>query len=46
MSISVIISAWLVNPAALLLTSLVYYISHILLELGHGGWSGVSSPSL
>ena len=34
MSISVIISAWLVNPAAFLLTSLMYYISHSLLA-GH-----------
>ena len=34
MSISAIISAWLVNPAAFLLTSLVYYISNGLLA-GH-----------
>ena len=34
MSISVIISAWLVNPAAFLLTSLVVYIGHGLLA-GH-----------
>ena len=34
MSISVIISAWLVNPAAFLLTSLMYYISYSLLA-GH-----------
>ena len=34
MSISVIISAWLINPTVFLLTSLVYYISHSLLA-GH-----------
>ena len=34
MSISVIISAWLVNPAAFLLTWLVVYIGHDVLT-GH-----------